>query len=88
MSTIAMSGIVRADLQQQVVSCATLSDDLESLVGEQAGDALAKEHRVVGEGDANRWLGLLGIGELGVDAPYCHRNQSSLWEMSRFSAST
>ena len=68
--------VVRADLQQQIVSRAALPDDLESLVGEEAGDALAKEHRVVGEGDANRCLGLLGIGEFGVDAPYCRRNQS------------
>ncbi len=64
-------GAVRADLQQQVVGRAALPDDLEPLVGKQAGDALAQEHRVVGEGDADRCLGLLGIGELGVDAAHC-----------------
>ena len=50
--------VVRANLQQQILSRAALPDDLESLVGEESGDALTKKHRVVSEGDANRCLGL------------------------------
>ena len=82
MSTIAMSGLYERTFSSRssaVPLCPTISNPLS----EQTGDALAKEHRVVGESDANRCLGLLGIGELGVDAPYCRRNQSALWEMSR-----
>ena len=69
MSTIAMSGLVRADLQQQILGGAALADDLESRVLEQPRDPLAQEHRVVGKDDADaRLFALLLIWVLDVDA--------------------
>ena len=66
-------GLVRADLQQQILGRAALADDLESLALEQAGDALAQQHGVVGEDDADRRLVVLQIGVLDVDATECRR---------------
>ena len=49
-------------------------DDLESLALEQTGDALAQQHRVVGEDDADaRRFALLLIWVLDVDAGQCRR---------------
>ena len=50
-------GVVRANLQEQLVGIARLADDLEAAVLEQAGDALAEEDGVLGENDS-RPLGL------------------------------
>ena len=58
MSTIATSGRVGAHLQQQLVGVAGLADDLEAGVLEQPRDALAQQHRVVGEHDAQLLLRL------------------------------
>ena len=46
-------GLVRPDLQQQIVGRAALPDDLEALALEQARDALAQKHGVVGEDDTD-----------------------------------
>jgi hypothetical protein len=62
-------GLVRSDLEQQILGGAALPDDLESGLVEQAGDAFAQEHRVVGEDDADwRRSFVLLIGVLDVDA--------------------
>ena len=69
MSTIATSGLVRADFQQQILCGAALTDDLESRVLEQPRDPLAQEHRVVGEDDADvRLFASILIWGLDVDA--------------------
>ena len=54
MSTIATSGLCMRDVPQQVVGVARLRDHLEARLLEQAHDALAQEHRVVGDDDAHR----------------------------------
>src|SRR5438105_7583225 len=65
-------GLVRADLQQQIVSRAALTDDLEPRLLEQARDALAEQHRVVGEDDADsRRLTLLRVRGSDADADQC-----------------
>src|SRR5215211_499026 len=46
-------GLVRANLQQQILRRSALPDDLEARLLEQARDALAEQHRVVGENDAD-----------------------------------
>ena len=46
-------GLVGADLAQQVLGVAGLGDDLEARLLEQARDALAQQHAVVGEDDAH-----------------------------------
>ena len=51
MSTIATSGSCWRTLQEQLVGVARLADDLEARILEQAGDALAEQHRVVGDHD-------------------------------------
>ena len=58
MSTIAMSGLYERTFSSRssaVPLCPTISNPLSV---EQAGDALAQEHRVVGEDDADRRLRL------------------------------
>ena len=47
-------GLVGADLAQQVLGVAGLADDLEAGLLEQAHDALAQQHRVVGDDDPHR----------------------------------
>ena len=66
-------GAVGADLAEQVLRGAALADDLEALAGEQAGDSLAQQDRVVGEDDADGRLGVVRIGVLGIDATDCRR---------------
>jgi len=49
-------GLVRADLQQQILRGAALTDYLESRVLEQPRDPLTQENGVVGNGDADARL--------------------------------
>ena len=53
MSTIATSGLCARTCAQQLVGVAGLSDDLEAGFPEQARDALAQQHAVVGDDDAH-----------------------------------
>ena len=54
MSTIATSGRCSRIAREQAVGVADLGDDVEAGVDEQPGDALAQEHRVVGEHEPQR----------------------------------
>ena len=58
MSTIAMSGLYERTFSSRSSAVPLWPDDLESLALEQARDALAQQHRVVGEDDADRRLWL------------------------------
>ena len=61
-------GFVRADLQEQIFGRTALADDLEALALEQACQALAQQHGVVGEDDPDRRLLLREIRVLAFDA--------------------
>ena len=50
MSTIATSGRVRSTQVEQLVSVGREPDDLETGLLEQSGEALAQDHRIVGQG--------------------------------------
>ena len=52
MSTIATSGIVLADGDEERLGVAGLGDDVEAGLDQQSGDPLAQEERVVGEDEA------------------------------------
>ncbi len=45
-------GLVRADLAHQVLGVAGLADDVEARLLEQADEALAQQHGVIGDNDA------------------------------------
>ena len=67
MSTIATSGGSLAHLGEQLLGVAGRAGDLEAGLGEQPGDALAEQHRVVGERHPHgAWVSLVAPASLAI----------------------